>query len=260
MHNPNTAAPVHNNLRWLTPRALEGHTAYDAVAATLQQRSVESDVMRRKLFNLATALSLVLCVATVPMWFVGSLPMGSSHGRYYGWGSYFPEQRAYRWIGLDLVEGSIGFRVSRETWPADYATPSGNIGWFYCGSGFPDDADRSVWNRMGFAAYDELRPVGGVQFGDRGFLIPCWALAIATAILPVMRIRNWYLAYHRQYRREHQCCAKCGYDLRATPNQCPECGAMPEPARPPHNPPMQWTEPAGKLLVVRESARRRPGH
>ena len=27
-----------------------------------------------------------------------------------------------------------------------------------------------------------------------------------------------------------------------------------------HNPPMQWTEPAGKLLVVREQARRRLGH
>jgi len=27
-----------------------------------------------------------------------------------------------------------------------------------------------------------------------------------------------------------------------------------------HNPPMQWTEPAGKLLVVREPARCRLGH
>ena len=27
-----------------------------------------------------------------------------------------------------------------------------------------------------------------------------------------------------------------------------------------HNPPMQWTEPAGKVLVVREAARRRLGH
>ena len=27
-----------------------------------------------------------------------------------------------------------------------------------------------------------------------------------------------------------------------------------------HNPPMQWTEPAGKLLPVRESAPRRLGH
>jgi hypothetical protein len=26
------------------------------------------------------------------------------------------------------------------------------------------------------------------------------------------------------------------------------------------NPPLQWTEPAGKILAVRESARRRLGH
>jgi hypothetical protein len=30
--------------------------------------------------------------------------------------------------------------------------------------------------------------------------------------------------------------------------------------RPRHYPPMQWTEPAGKLFVVREPARRRLGH
>ncbi len=38
-------------------------------------------------------------------------------------------------------------------------------------------------------------------------------------------------------------------------------GRFPSPRRePPHNPPMQRTEPAGKLLVVRELARCRLGH
>ncbi len=187
--------------------------------------------MRPWLFNLAAALSLVLCVATVPMWFVGWMPMGSLHGSYYGWGSYFPEQRTYRWIGLDLFEGSVGFRISWETWPADYATPWGNVGWFHSGSRFHDSVGWSTWNRIGFAAYDESRPVGGVVFRNQGFLMPCWALAIAAAVLPVMRIRSWFLAYRRRYRREHQLCWNCGYDLRATPERCPECGT-PVPVRP----------------------------
>ncbi|HQY89020.1 MAG TPA: hypothetical protein PK402_10195, partial [Tepidisphaeraceae bacterium] len=51
---------------------------------------------------------------------------------------------------------------------------------------------------------------------------PFWSLATLTAILPLIVI-------HRKIRSRHRdpfACPTCGYDLRATPDRCPECGAV----------------------------------
>ena len=60
------------------------------------------------------------------------------------------------------------------------------------------------------------------------FWIWFWQLALITGMLPAARgaiaIRR---AVRTRRQRREGCCVTCGYDLRATPHRCPECGATP---------------------------------
>jgi hypothetical protein len=69
----------------------------------------------------------------------------------------------------------------------------------------------------------------GVQLnGGRFVNVPYWFIALAVAAPPVVAVRR-FRARRRRERRGH--CEVCGYDLRATPDRCPECGAVPHAPR-----------------------------
>jgi hypothetical protein len=68
------------------------------------------------------------------------------------------------------------------------------------------------------------RPVllkySGAYRGYRLF-IPHWLLALLYLVMPL----GWFKGAIRQRRRPKLgLCQKCGYDLRASPERCPECG------------------------------------
>lgn len=66
-------------------------------------------------------------------------------------------------------------------------------------------------------------PIPEAATGRYAYLyVPSWALCALGAALPAGRVVAWRRRMRRALRPGF--CAACGYDLRATPNRCPECG------------------------------------
>jgi hypothetical protein len=78
-----------------------------------------------------------------------------------------------------------------------------------------------------------FKPYHGVPY--QLVRIPWWMLGILFGLLPsIWAVSTGYTALRRTRRRRQNRCPTCGYDLRATPSQCPECGWPDHPgAQPP---------------------------
>ncbi len=88
----------------------------------------------------------------------------------------------------------------------------GHTGWSYVG--------------VSYTTGMELGSVG--MHSEMGRVsVPYWLMLAVTAGVTAVGIgRAVVQGWRARRRRREGCCRVCGYDLRATPERCPECGAL----------------------------------
>ncbi len=189
--------------------------------------------MRRRLFNLLTGMSVVLCVAVVVLW-VRSYRDG---------GSMFPCRPSPADTYFHSLRGVLHLRVCDRTQPRPFPPPSLNFAVHRPIEGETelraDPLREHLFFEYGFvqvlAVLATVDGAGGSP--HETYLVPFWSVSIAhrhalllTAALPLC----WLVRLAWGQRRERDrirrgLCPACGYDLRASPGRCPECGTEAEP-------------------------------
>jgi hypothetical protein len=72
-------------------------------------------------------------------------------------------------------------------------------------------------------------PQNDVRVADERPRIPAWRLAALFGLAPAAWLLMTVILARRCHRRVCRGrCTACGYDLRASPGRCPECGALAE--------------------------------
>jgi hypothetical protein len=171
-------------------------------------------------------VSLLLCLATAAMWV-------RSHWFYDSFGGEWSSVHRFRRGGfLNSSQGRM------------------QVGWWVCSE---HDSTAAEFGHYSFEGANDLmpghelmgfayaHPVQTVQADDAGNPMPWYSethtlmapyafVLLVTGALPTISMVQ--RRTHRQWRGRN-CCLSCSYDLRATPDRCPECGTIPQTAQAP---------------------------
>ena|SRR5688572_9314553 len=174
--------------------------------------------MFRRALVLLAVISLLLCAFSVTL----------------GVRSVWKHDRLQaRVAGRPYVLNSTSGRVS--VWGGSEAPADFPSGWFTFepdpyslerGSDAPGPVS-AKWHAARFGYVKGWYP-GGVNSSTKAryqmLVFPAWAAAIVTALLPAWVFPRLWRDLRRSWRTRRGRCYTCGYDVRNSPDRCPECG------------------------------------
>lgn len=188
--------------------------------------------MFRHFFTTLSALSLLLCVASAVLW-------TRSHQHYdVIRGQYIRSPQVDKVQGISLrvhsFSSTLRFEFGRQRYEPVYlrdlsaeemkqfhrSYPMGLHWWI------PREKTTMHWSvpMPGFAAAHYVdAPSAGYRSDTWMFSVRPWLPMALLLVLPVLWLNR--LRYANRARRQGLC-VNCGYDLRATPERCPECGMV----------------------------------
>ena len=179
----------------------------------------------------ATIISLLLCLATIILWVRSYWRADSIVSRYWHYEPRSDFPGYYNAWELEAQSTRGHYTLSARmracvAGPGRYEQTPGEKGKSFRAGPAAPDHQQEIQSLL----CNDPRAAGALGFRRastsylRAIAFPHFAAATLFALAPIAAAHR----RHRRSRRKHNnLCQTCGYDLRATPDRCPECGTIP---------------------------------